>query len=211
MTIRTYLSIITCLITLNSYSQINIGVKAGLNYSNNVEVTDLPRPDSIKLNKYQYRIGPSIGLYSTFSLNDRIVFTPELIYSLKGYKFDATSYSGKGTLNLHYLNIPLLIGFQFNKLTMSIGPEFGYLIAAISKFDSQTKNNSFYNKKIDFGLLADINLKVTKKIAISARYIHGFTSVGQVIIYRPLDYWPEEFTSKFQNRSYQISILYSLK
>ena len=196
---------IAMVISLQAYSQFNVGVKAGVNYVN------VAVPDGFSDN--EYRLGYHFGGYVRFSFNEKISLTGELLFSNKGYKFDENIAGQSGSLHLNYLNLPILFGFKpVNKLTILAGTEFGYRLSAKSKFDSQTVDvSNIWDNKFDFGIAGGINYAITDKIGIDIRYIHGLTSVMKDAILRDDMNQPLGGNLDLLNRAFQISVLYAIK
>jgi opacity protein-like surface antigen len=196
---------IAMIMSLQAYSQFNVGVKAGVNYVN------VAVPDGFSDN--EYRFGYHFGGYARFSFNERISLTGELLYSNKGYKFNEDIANGSGSLHLNYINLPILFGFKpVNKLTILAGPEFGYRLSAKSKFDSQTVDVSdIWDNKFDFGIAGGINYAITDKIGVELRYVHGLTSIMKDAYLRDDMNNPIGGNLDLLNRAFQISALYTIK
>lgn len=147
-----------------SYGQTTFGIKSGVNFS---KTTLDPQ--------YKTKTGYNAGLISEIKLHQKLFLRPELIYSLKGARTPATPFNGQGNLHLHYLNLPVLLGFQpGKKISLLIGPEFGYLINATSKFDEKTLDRTFIFEKWDLGAALGAAYKISPKLSADARYIYGF-------------------------------------
>lgn len=193
-------------INVFSYAQVKFGAKAGLNYVNNIQTKGEDGNNS-------YKISYHFGGYSIIELNDKINLIPELLYSNKGYKFDATDLSGGGNLNLVYINLPVLVAYQVSdKLGVNLGPEFGYLLSAKSKFDSRTVDvGDFWENKIDFGIALGISLSLAEKVSTELRYTHGLSSVIEPVEFRDaLGNVTEGPSTKYLNRTFQLSFGYKL-
>lgn len=101
--------------------QVQMGVKAGVNISS-VDFENYASKSILRFNT---------GLVSQIDFNSTFFLRPELIYSVKGWDF------GDGTMNLHYLNIPVLFGYKpIPKLAILAGPEVGFLLRTVRKPDS---------------------------------------------------------------------------
>lgn len=190
----------------NSFAQIKYGIKAGLNYVNNVQGIG-------EENINKYKISYHFGGYSIFEISDKIGIQSEILYSNKGYKFDATDLSREGNLNLNYINLPILAGYSIsNSFKVNFGPEFGYLLSAKSKFDSSTVDvGDIWDNNIDLGIATGIALDLTSKFMIEMRYSHGLISVIDEVELTDDFGSPTGETIKFLNRTFQISVGYNLK
>jgi opacity protein-like surface antigen len=191
-------------------SQHNLGIKAGLNYVNNVVV---PNDNSSLIKDNEYRIAYHLGFYSKFNFNKKIYLNTELMFSNKGCKFKKDNSSSGGNLHLNYLNVPILFGVKMiDKLAILAGPEVGYLISAKSKVDSQTIDVSeIWDNKIDFALAGGANYFLSESIGLDIRYTHGLSSVIKDAQIRDEFNNPIGNNLKLQNRAIQISITYKLK
>lgn len=131
----------------NALFSIDADIKVGVGISNtNFE---LNKPDTTKqLTTTTSKVGPSVG--ATLSLNFfGFGFTTGFMYGNKGFE------SGTGNkTNLNYLNIPLLMNFDFNvgekvRVGGNFGPYFGLLM-------SQDVNPLYKVKNFDLGLTAEL-------------------------------------------------------
>lgn len=146
------------------------------------------------------KIGPSFGICIDYKFNKTFSLRSGTYYELKGssFKFEAQDQSGQplgtvhGSLNLHYLTIPLLIRTSVgNKVNYFIntGPYIGFLIQPTTHFDA-IKNIPEINsdetksyKNIDIGLSVGIgfNYSISNKLALSfeVRDNLGLTSINE--------------------------------
>ncbi|WP_422361958.1 porin family protein [Reichenbachiella sp.] len=195
------------LISFKAYPQISFGIKGGANYVNNVS--------SDSDNDNMFRFGFHFGISSSIQLSNKFLFSPGLMFSNKGFKFAGLAGgtpSGDGTMHLNYLNLPLIIGYKFHeKLLIEGGTEFGYLMSAKSKFDSETIDVSdIWDNNLDIGLLLGFKVLLNDKIDLGLRYIHGLTSVVETVGLTDLNGNPTNGdSSKFLNRTIQLSLGYT--
>jgi hypothetical protein len=191
---RTLTFILFLIVCAQAKSQsLQLGVKGGLNISD-VVLANFINPDVES--DYKIKTGIHLGLYSSVAVAERFALDIEVLYSNKG------TNAGE-RINLHYVNIPFLIRYQIDeRVTGAIGPEFGYLFSARSKLGDVSNT---WNNKLDFGMDADAQLTLTKKLIIGVRYFAGFSSV---IDTRRSGNAGE--TVKYQNRVLQLSLCYLL-
>lgn len=131
----------------NALFSLDADIKFGVGIANtNFE---LNKPDtSGQLTSTKSKVGPIVG--ATLSVNFfGFGFSSGFLYGNKGYE----SPNGNKT-NLNYLNIPLLIYFDFNvgekvRVEGDLGPYFGLLM-------SQDVNPEFKVKNFDLGLTANL-------------------------------------------------------
>jgi len=149
------LPITVCLLsfagTINA-QHINVGIKGGLN------IYDIINSNN---NNMDVRAGIHVGLLGHIHLTRNIGLQPEITYSQQGAK------SGNTTINLGYMNIPLLVQYMFdNGFRIQAGPQLGFLLSAKSKVNSNTTDVKDNYKVIDVG------------IGIGASYVHPPTGFG---------------------------------
>jgi len=193
------LGIVFLLIGQLSYSQIAWGVKAGLLYSNN-----LSKKADFFIGDKKYKPGYQFGLYFITHINRKLNFTTELLYSSKGITDDYIQDS----LQLNYLNLPLVLGYQLTDyLTLQFGPELGYLLKTGNPND--TFDLEIYNKRFEFGVTSGVQIIILDNFDLGIRYAHGLTST---IDYVGDSLGPEvDERIRFKNRSFQLSIGYRIK
>ena len=97
----------------NSYSQVPIGIKAGLNI-NDILIENAP---FFPVNLFRPNIGFHVGLISKFSLMNPLSFNPELIFIQRGANSSKTEGGIKVDyrINLNYLELPLLLSINSTK------------------------------------------------------------------------------------------------
>ncbi len=90
-------------------------------------------------------------------------------------------------LELNYLQIPILANvYIFQKLYLSIGPEFSYMInAKFINVDPNLNGNAYsiYKNKFEFSGLVGINYKIIQRIDLGLRYNHGISPLIKVPLY----------------------------
>ena len=192
-------------ITLKSIGQNKSGVKAGLNYTNNVTVGESSE-------KKQNLLSFHGGVFSKIELNEKFSLNTELLFSRKGYKTKPNKNanpSSEGKIYFNYINLPILIGYKvYKKIELQTGAELGYLLSAKAKYETKTIDISqFWDNKIDLGIAIGLEFPINEFISINGRYVHGLTSV----IKSPITTIDENHNEikkdiKFQNRTFQISI-----
>ncbi|CAZ97161.1 porin family protein [Zobellia galactanivorans] len=162
---RTLLTAVFALVSIAAFSQkdlVEIGVKAGLNYSANGDyfesIGDAARdPDR--------NMGYHLGLFGKIGIS-RIYFRPELMYTktksdYNGDKFDISK-----------LDMPLLVGIKIiGPLHVFAGPSFQYIL------DTEFDGISIDDIENDFSVGANIGAGVDLgKLGIDIRYERGFNS-----------------------------------
>ena len=163
---------------------VKIGAKVGLNLASITGDGDVYGEDS------DTKIGFNQGLFAEISLSDKFIFQPELLFSTQGNVYKQGSFDDliKITIELDYLNIPLLIKYAVSdKFALEFGPQLGFLLSANTDvegilFDNETISvrqdvkDSF--KSIDLGLNFGISIDVSEKVMIGARYNLGLSNIS---------------------------------
>jgi hypothetical protein len=156
------LTVLLLVLATNSQAQLlQIGAKAGLNYSNltgsNIQ-TDA-------ITSYH------IGLVSEIKLLEKFAIQPELLYTTQGASYN--TILGDVKKELGYIAIPVLAKIYLSKsFSLELGPQASFLLSEKNNFDA-TNSNTF-----DFAIDAGLGLKVTKSIFLQGRYILGLTEVS---------------------------------
>lgn len=197
-----FIIFLLALATHLSYSQINISAKGGLNYTN-VEMSEA------LTGHREFKFGFHLGMASEFEITEKINITPELIYSLKGFKPEGKNESG-AMFNFNYMNLPILVGYDLTKyISVLLGPELGYLFSAKIRVDSNTADlKDFYDSNFDFGIAMGLGFSITEKLSSQFRYVHGINSVTKDA---KLTDDGINFTEvKYYNRTLQLSLSYKI-
>jgi len=119
------------------------------------------------------KLGISAGPALQINLAKMFFIQSELLYSIKGTKAEETQFSSDASLNLNYINLPILFAYRAApNFSIKLGPEIGYLLSAKSKVDGGTTDLTDLYEELDLG--ADLGLAYTfKKLAIDLRYNYG--------------------------------------
>lgn len=194
-----------------SYGQPAFMLKAGFNYVTNVATKNGDLRNGLE-GENEYRMSYHIGIAFQPQPSGKLGLVPEILFSSKGFK--ATNDLGRSTVFLSYINLPILLNYQITQnFSVQLGPEIGYLLAAKSKNESGTVNiKSAWDNEFDLGLSLGMTYKLLGNLSSQLRYTYGLTSViqGGVII-SDIDEQGNisETQVNFQNRTFQLSILYS--
>jgi Outer membrane protein beta-barrel domain len=149
---------------VQSFGQIDFGVKAGLNIANVNYGEDNNTP----------RIGFNAGFLSQYNISKKYFVEAGLSYSVKGYS-DVLIPDGTATISLNYITIPLSFGFRpSDKFSFLLGPEFGFLTTANSSFDNSNHDITSNFQKFDLGLDIAATYNFNRKSGVEIRYNYGF-------------------------------------
>jgi hypothetical protein len=200
---KSFLLIFFLFISCLGLGQINIGVKGGLNLS----TLKNGGPENPKL-----RLGWNAGGFARIIITKKISAQTEILYSIKGYSVQGMQNRGKALVSFKYINLPILLGFQPTKqLRFLIGPEFGFLAKATSKFEGNIYDVDLNDEinNFDIGVDLGIDYSFTKRMGIDIRYNHGFNGLFKSYYYSD-PYVTIERDGGGYNRVLQISIYYIL-
>lgn len=126
-------------------AQLNIGVKAGVNFTN------VTNASSINAGS---RTGYMIGGYIAPKAKKLLGFRSEIILSRQGYDYKTSSNTGN--VNLDYLLLPQLITLNFSKLIqLHVGGQAAFLLNAnVDSTDSGSGSLFDYFNRFDYGVVA---------------------------------------------------------
>jgi len=155
----------------------NLGVKAGLNYSDVLG----DRVDGIEA-----RPSFEAGFFAEIPLRGKFSFHPELLYSSRRanthfleFPLNPQGIEGEGDLksNSHNIIVPLITKYNFNdNFSLEIGPQIGFLVRTSVKFDEFT--NSFSDDvKFDIGPTLGLGYDVGDKLKLQLRYFIGVSDI----------------------------------
>ncbi|WP_373513362.1 porin family protein [Persicitalea sp.] len=188
------LYIVLLMLGFDSYAQVRLGVKAGVNASNvvfeskSIEFDPLP--------------GYQVGLQADIILSPKFSIQPALLYVTKGFSSELEFRNAQGTLTgnfwgsfrPNYLELPVLFLYKVKvgnscKFFGGLGPYAAAGIGGKSNFHLATgssrkilfgpKNNrspDAYNR-MDYGIAAAVGVEI-RKISLTVNYDHGLTEVG---------------------------------
>ncbi|HEV2355596.1 MAG TPA: porin family protein, partial [Puia sp.] len=110
------------LATAANAQSLQLGVKAGANFSN-VSGNGTQGVSTSTM------VGFNAGAYLGIGISENFFIQPELVYSGQGFKESSSGYSGNQTEN--YLNIPVLAKYKLPVgLYFETGPQIGFLMSA---------------------------------------------------------------------------------
>jgi len=190
-----FLSLFLVLFFVTSASaQFGYGVKAGINISNHKTTGE-----GINVNTSPL-VGLHIGAYGHYFILEPLAVQGELLFSMKGSKWDDPYFSGKDKVN--YLDIPVLVRCQvLEYLNVHAGPQLGIMVSAKQISDDGDKVDiKEYYKGTDFSLVFGVEGNLPHNINVTIRYLLGLSTINT-----EAEYWEE-----WKNTVWQISIGYRL-
>lgn len=130
-------------------------------------------------NSNQGRITGYGGIAVKIDLPNQLYFQPELLYSIRGYRFPPSYFNTGGRMSFGYITVPLLAGYRLSKnFSIVAGPELGYLVHVRSHFDGTGYNVSQnYRRKWNVDADAGAACNITKELRLEARFSFGVTAL----------------------------------
>jgi hypothetical protein len=129
----------------------------------------------------------------------------ELLYAKKG---DAGQ---GGTLNLHYVNLPLLLNCQIShSFDLVFGPELGFLLKSEYEFpDNSSLSATSQFRKIDIGLEIGIRCHISKKLGVEYRYSYGLIGIRKPVYYDGMATYEYDAKNNPHNMAVQVGFFYN--
>lgn len=161
---RKIVLIVVTILPLLSMAQ--FGIKAGLNFANVTNASDINSDHSTGFLAGIFLAPPSNGIISSRT---------ELLYSRQGYNYKTGTNTGN--VNLDYIMLPQLMSINITKFfSIQAGAQIAFLINA--KVDSSTDasgSNPYgaimdYYNKFDYGFAAGLEVHPFKGLLVGARY-----------------------------------------
>lgn len=148
--------------TVQSQS-IRFGAKAGVNFAS---ITGGDLNDVEGITSFHAGAVAKIGVTELFSVQ------PELIYSSQGYGLGRDT-----TVNLHYLNLPIMADFALAEgFSLQGGPQIGFNISSKVDFDGNKEDVEGF-QTLDLGVGIGAQYILPMNLFFQARYVIGFTKV----------------------------------
>ncbi len=154
---------------------IKFGVKAGANFSNII------KDDGNNSFKTDYLVGYHAGITLDIKLLDNLAFTPEALYSTKGYK--STTTFGEFTQATHFIDIPILASVKLGGgLNLVAGPQVSFLMSTKNTFESGfgtaqqeiIEDDADRFKKSLVGGVVGFRYDFSNKLGLNGRYALDF-------------------------------------
>lgn len=175
---RNLLTTAFCLFTICAFSQISIGLKAGLNLADVTgdDVEDLGlRPSFLA------------GAYLGVDVSEKFRIQPELLFVSAGSKGDGFDEDliedYDETLKLNYISVPVMFMYKVTSfLNIQVGPQISILASAKTVRDYEDSGEVETDikdslKGADFGVNAGLGLDFGK-FNVSARYCIGLSDIN---------------------------------
>jgi opacity protein-like surface antigen len=163
-------------IALPAMSQLNFGIKAGLN-TTSVTMADLKTVTSGSTSYTVEKLkGANYGIHAGVFLRlnvAKLYIQPELLFSTRTNEYTVTNVtSAVDSLvkqKFNKLDIPVMIGLKFGPLRINGGPSASLLINTPKELIQDPDFKTMY-ANMSFGYQAGIGLDLLKKITVDLRY-----------------------------------------
>ena len=160
---------------VHAQSPVRVGVKAGVNLSNII------KDDGN--NNFDTKINPGFnaGITLDIPIIESIAFTPELLYSTKGYKVESSA--GDFTQRTNFIDVPILASIKLggSGLNLVAGPQVSFLLSTKNKFDTdfgsveqQVNEDSDKFKKSLVGGVIGFRYDINNNVDFHGRYALDF-------------------------------------
>ena len=156
--------------TLFLKAQGDFGIKAGLNYNTNGELSEFTSDvDNIYKNDGKGKSGFNVGLYGKIDLGP-IFIRPELVYTKTTSEYELNSQLID--YKISKIDAPVLVGLKLiGPLNVFVGPAFQYIL------DNDLQNNSISDVENEFSLGMNFGASIEfGRIGIDVRYERGLSS-----------------------------------
>lgn len=161
-------------------------VKAGAAYSN---VFDYG------IASYGFEPGAQLGCLYTHDFKNNFNVRTELLYSGQ-FLNNSVNENTRARKRLHYLSLPVLVGYSINKVNIELGPEVFYML-----------NHAQSPNKLEFGAAAGISYAISERFLLNARSSFSWTTIDYYLV---SDDGNLINNSSIRNFSLQFSVAYRL-
>lgn len=177
---------------------IRFGIKGGASFSNII------KDDGNNNFKSDYILGYNAGVTLDIKLLENLAFTPELLYSTKGYKLETTF--GKFTQTTHFIDVPILASIKLAQgLNLVAGPQVSFLLSTNNKFENgfitseeeNVEKDSDRFKKSLLGGVIGARFDLNNQVGIFGRYSLDFQKNNEN---------GSTTTPEFKNQGFQVGL-----
>ncbi len=175
--------------------KLGYGIKAGVNLARQSS----PGNDADIIVKNI--LGINAGGYCNYFFDRHFAIQSELMVSGKGSNWKDYYNHMKDIIT--YIDLPLLIRYQPVKfLNIHAGPQASYRVNATQKDlnEGVKADINDYYKSFDFGMMLGVEVNLTSRINVTARYVHGLTAATTSV----------EYTEPWYNNYFQFSVGFRL-
>jgi outer membrane receptor for Fe3+-dicitrate len=180
---------------------IRLGIKGGATFSNII------KDDGNNDFKTEYLTGFNAGVTLDIKLLENLAFTPELLYSTKGYKSTSNILGSevKLTQRTHFVEVPILASIKVAQgLNLVAGPQVSFLLSTDNKVESAlgtvqntVDEDSDKFKKSLLGGVIGARYDINNKVGIFGRYALDFQKNNEN---------GSTTTPEFKNQAFQVGL-----
>jgi hypothetical protein len=184
-------SALTLLLTISANSQFDIGAFAG------PQVTDVRYVIKDKRQESSIKVGVNAGLQFKIPFENRLSFSPSIMYNLRGYKvkFDGLAYPPDSlaidnNTTFHTVEVAFLLQHDFNlepgHFFFRVGPSLDFALLGNEKYT--TKNNTKVDRKMPYNFseygrylasaILQIGYEAKNGLFAYAHYNYGLTTMN---------------------------------
>jgi hypothetical protein len=219
------------LLSLEGFSQVKLGVKAGLNASS--FAYDLKDSDDEKEEKdaTKPKLGFHIGVAADFELSEKLSLQSGLMWTNKGTKqeVEEDDFEYKSTMSLNYLEIPVNVAYKISNFQIHAGPYVAFGIGGkvdteftmdgdtdkedydvkfkntLEESDFEDDDDVTFVRGLDYGLNFGVGY-MAGPVLLSANYSLGMANLNPKIDIDGYDDDSED--NKVTNRVFGVSATY---
>jgi len=207
-------------LTTTAFSQINIGVRAGINNSD--WVINVPDAEN-GFDLFASRSGIAIAVPIEISLSDKLAVQPELLYSQYGTGLEISFFgiTSKTEYIFSYLELPVLLKYKLGAKKFGVGimagPSFAFaatgevkstalgISETVDLFEEGVEILLFNRSSINFhaGLSPYFNITDNLSVFLDGRYVLGLSDISDEESDPTV---PEDEYGTIKNKAVQLSI-----
>lgn len=185
------------LLSLASYAQSGIGIKAGPNFAS-VRASSGGKTETTKM-----QAGMQIGVYAEFKLGNDLFIQPGLMYESKGGKIK----NSDSKYRLNYLTLPVDLVFKpevgSGRLVLGAGPYLGYALSGKLKGVKDVSDVNLFKgdnkmKRFDAGAHFQVGYELKSGLTLGLNAELGLLNLSKAD------------GGKFRNTSFGVTVGYTL-
>jgi hypothetical protein len=168
--------------------EFNLSLEFGWNYSTISNFNEIKRTHATN-----FGLGCNFKLSNHFYLSPTVFFLSKRKLNFKSYSLntgneniDNEFMNKAGNANLSYIDVPVILWYEINKVRLGLGPQVSFLTNSNLVFSGDegdfTQDITSNTSNIDYGILSSIGYELGKArkgkgIFIQARYYQGFADI----------------------------------
>jgi len=139
----------------------------------------------------KFKLGLAAGGFLTYSLSDRAALQPELLFVMKGSRYESTEFGEyKESMDFLYLEIPLLVKYRLARGPLAVdifaGPALAFKLSAKVRYEwagleeeEDVEDMKSTDLGLAFGAGTEFQVGRSGRLTLDLRYTLGLASVGQ--------------------------------